>query len=141
MNPITPSTQIIAEIQSIGLCATRKWLKTTEKQNDDAALRELKAHAGYVYPNLFVDDYIKDISYRMLELKDFHIQILNAIKPGEYGNQINVQAPAAPARQLSSTALSPYGESATRLSTSLWGCNPKNSSSSSVATNAWRANA
>ena len=29
----------------------------------------------------------------MLELKDFHIQILGAIKPGEYGLQINVQAP------------------------------------------------
>ena len=52
-----------------------------------------KAHAGYVYPNLFVDDYIKGVSCRMLELKDFHIQILSAVKPGEYGKQINIQAP------------------------------------------------
>ena len=29
----------------------------------------------------------------MLELKDFHIQILSAVKPGEYGLQVNVQAP------------------------------------------------
>ena len=29
----------------------------------------------------------------MLELKDFHIQILSAVKPGEYGKQINIQAP------------------------------------------------
>ena len=29
----------------------------------------------------------------MLKLKPFHIQILNVIKPGEYGKQINVQAP------------------------------------------------
>ncbi len=29
----------------------------------------------------------------MLKLKPFHIQILGAIKPGEYGKQINVQAP------------------------------------------------
>ena len=42
-------------------------------------------HAGYVQPNFFVDYYIKDTSYRMLELKDFHIQILGAIKPGQYG--------------------------------------------------------
>ena len=55
--------------------------------------RTYNTHAGYVYPNLFVDYYIKGISYRMLELKDFHIQILGAVKPGEYGKQINVQAP------------------------------------------------
>ncbi len=29
----------------------------------------------------------------MLELKPFHIQILSAVKPGEYGKQINIQAP------------------------------------------------
>ena len=55
--------------------------------------RTYNAHAGYVHPNLFVDYYIRGTSYRMLELKDFHIQILSAIKPGKYGNQINVQAP------------------------------------------------
>ena len=55
--------------------------------------RTYNAHAGYVHPNLFVDYYIRGTSYRMLELKDFHIQILSAIKPGEYGKQINVQAP------------------------------------------------
>ena len=47
--------------------------------------RTYNTHAGYVRPNFFVDYYIKDISYRMLELKDFHIQILSAVKPGEYG--------------------------------------------------------
>ena len=93
MNPIIPSPQIIAEIQSKGLCATKKWLKKTAKQNDDAALRDLNAHVAYVYPNFFVDYYIRNTSYRMLELKDFHIQILGAIKPGEYGKQINIQAP------------------------------------------------
>ena len=55
--------------------------------------RTYNTHAGYVRPNFFVDYYIKDISYRMLELKDFHIQILSAVKPGEYGLQVNVQAP------------------------------------------------
>ncbi len=55
--------------------------------------RTYNAHAGYVHPNLFVDYYIRGTSYRMLELRDFHIQILSAIKPGEYGKQINVQAP------------------------------------------------
>ena len=56
-------------------------------------VRTYNIHAGYVQPNFFVEYYIKDTSYRMLELKDFHIQILGAIKPGEYGKQINVQAP------------------------------------------------
>ena len=55
--------------------------------------RSLRAHAGYLFPELFVWFYIKDISYRILEFEDFHIQILNAIKPGDYGKQINVQAP------------------------------------------------
>ena len=55
--------------------------------------RSLRAHAGYLFPELFVWFYIKDISYRILEFQDFHIQILNAIKPGDYGKQINVQAP------------------------------------------------
>ena len=61
--------------------------------NDDEAFCQLRAHAGYVYPDLFVDYYIRNTSYQLLALKDFHIQILNAIKPGEYGKQINVQAP------------------------------------------------
>ena len=56
--------------------------------------RSLRAHAGYLFPELFIWFYIKDISYRILEFQDFHIQILNAIKPGDYGKQINVQAPA-----------------------------------------------
>ena len=55
--------------------------------------RSLRAHAGYLFPELFIWFYIRDISYRILEFQDFHIQILNAIKPGDYGKQINVQAP------------------------------------------------
>ena len=60
---------------------------------DDDAFSQLRAHAGYVYPDTFVENYIRTISYRMLALKPFHIQILSAIKPGNYGKQINVQAP------------------------------------------------
>ena len=60
---------------------------------DDDAFSQLRAHAGYVYPDTFVENYIRNISYRMLKLKPFHIQILSAIKPGDYGKQINVQAP------------------------------------------------
>ena len=60
---------------------------------DDDAFSQLRAHAGYVYPDTFVENYIRNISYRMLELKPFHIQILSAINPGVYGKQINVQAP------------------------------------------------
>lgn len=55
--------------------------------------RSLRAHAGYLFPELFIWFYIRDISYRILEFQDFHIQILNAIKPGDYGKQVNVQAP------------------------------------------------
>ena len=61
--------------------------------NDDEAFCQLRAHAGYVYPDLFVDYYIRNTSYQLLAFKDFHIEILNAIKPGVYGKQINVQAP------------------------------------------------
>ena len=60
---------------------------------DDDAFSQLRAHAGYVYPDTFVENYIRNISYRMLKLKPFHIQILSTIKPGEYDKQINVQAP------------------------------------------------
>ncbi len=55
--------------------------------------RSLRAHAGYLYPELFIWYYIRNISYRILEFQDFHLQILNAIKPGDYGQQVNVQAP------------------------------------------------
>ena len=108
-------------------------------QEDEAAM--IRAHAGYRWPELFVWLYIRKFSYRVLSLKDFHIQILSAIKPGEYGKQINVQAPRGTGKTTLVNRLIPYGESATRTSISLWIGNPKNSSSSSVATNAWRANA
>ena len=60
-------------------------------QEDEAGM--IRAHAGYQWPELFVWLYIRKFSYRVLTLKDFHIQILNALKPGKYGAQINVQAP------------------------------------------------
>ena len=77
----------------IGCSDTKTWLKNSRKKKDEEAFCQLRAHAGYVYPNLFIDHYIRDISCRMLELKDFHIEILHAIQPGEYGKQINIQAP------------------------------------------------
>lgn len=60
---------------------------------DDKAYRVLMAHAGYVYPELFIWYYLARITYRINEIKPFHSQILHAIKPGDYGKQINVQAP------------------------------------------------
>ena len=65
--------------------------KMKNNQQDEAAM--IRAHAGYRWPELFVWLYIRKFSYRVLTLKDFHIHILNAVKPGEYGKQINVQAP------------------------------------------------
>ena len=65
--------------------------KMKNNHEDEAAM--IRAHAGYQWPELFVWLYIRKFSYRVLSLKDFHIQILNAVKPGEYGAQINVQAP------------------------------------------------
>ena len=55
--------------------------------------RSLRAHAGYLFPELFIWYYIRNFSYRILEFQDFHLQTLNAIKPGDYGQQVNVQAP------------------------------------------------
>ena len=65
--------------------------KMKNNHEDEAAM--IRAHAGYRWPELFVWLYIRKFSYRVLSLKEFHIQILNAVKPGEYGKQINVQAP------------------------------------------------
>ena len=93
MTIVTPIPDIITEMQSIGCSATKTWLRNSMKKNDEEAFCRLAAHAGYAYPNLFVDHYIRGVSYDMLPLKKFHIHILNAIKPGEYGKQINVQAP------------------------------------------------
>ena len=53
----------------------------------------LTAHAGYVYPELFIWYYIAGMSYRIDQIMPFHVQILHAIKPGDYGAQVNVQAP------------------------------------------------
>ncbi len=77
----------------MGCSATKTWLKNSLKMRNAEAFCQLRAHAGYIYPNLFVDCYIRRVSYRMLKLKRFHIEILNSVKPGEYGRQINVQAP------------------------------------------------
>ena len=93
MTIVTPMPVILTEMQSIGCSATKTWLTNSRKMNDDEAFCQLRAHAGYVYPDLFVDYYIRNTSYQLLALKDFHIEILNAIKPGVYGKQINVQAP------------------------------------------------
>ena len=54
----------------------------------------------------------------MLELKPFHIQILGAIKPGEYGKQINIQAPRGTGKTTLVNRLIPFGESATSISIS-----------------------
>ena len=93
MTLVNPIPEILTEMQSIGCSATKTWLTNSRKMNDDEAFCQLRAHAGYVYPDLFVDYYIRNTSYQLLALKDFHIEILNAIKPGVYGKQINVQAP------------------------------------------------
>ena len=53
---VESARDLLAELQLIGLCATGKCLKMTEKRKDDAPIRELKAYVGCVYPNLF-DEY------------------------------------------------------------------------------------
>ena len=68
----------------------------------------IRAHAGYQWPELFVWLYIRKFSYRVLSLKEFHIQILNAVKPGEYGKQINVQAPRSTGKTTLVNRLIPY---------------------------------
>ena len=83
-------------IQAMQRCERWKVLNTVRQkmknnQEDEAGM--IRAHAGYRWPELFVWLYIRKFSYRVLSLKDFHIQILNAVKPGEYGKQINIQAP------------------------------------------------
>ncbi|MDE0506201.1 MAG: hypothetical protein OXI86_19165 [Candidatus Poribacteria bacterium] len=65
--------------------------KMKSNQEDEAAM--IRAHAGYPWPELFVWFYIRKLSDHLLPFEDFHIQILNAIKPGEYGKQVNIQAP------------------------------------------------
>ena len=77
----------------IGLDATEDWIEETKNRKDKEGYRLLTAHAGYVFPELFIWFYIAGISYRIDQIMDFHIEILNTIKPGEYGKQINVQAP------------------------------------------------
>ena len=90
---IQPNKYLIRQFQTMTQNDLRAFIsKAILMKRWDLALT-YNAHAGYVRPNFFVDYYIKDISYRMLELKDFHIQILSAVKPGEYGKQVNVQAP------------------------------------------------
>ena len=93
MKKIIPSKDMIQAMQH---CERWKVLNTVREkmknnQEDEAGM--IRAHAAYQWPELFIWLYIRKFSYRVLTLKDFHIQILNAIKPGEYGKQINVQAP------------------------------------------------
>ena len=93
MNTIVPSVPLISDLQLIGFDATEDWIEETKNRKDEEGYRLLTAHAGYVFPELFIWFYIAGISYRIDQIMDFHIEILNTIKPGDYGKQINVQAP------------------------------------------------
>ena len=62
-------------------------------KTDPATARVLSVHAGYVFPELFIWHYIRNINYRILWFQTVHSDILHAISPGDYGIQINVQAP------------------------------------------------
>ena len=60
--------------------------------------RILKAHAGYIYPELFVWFYLRGNGYDILQFKDHHIEILNALDPRKRGQQVNIQAPRGSAK-------------------------------------------
>lgn len=62
------------------------WL---DRKNHDP---RLVCHVGYTFPHAFLWAYARE-SYRLLPFKPFHISMLTAIRPGEYGKNVNLQAP------------------------------------------------
>ena len=84
---------MIHSIRSNGLANTREHIDKLIEKDKCQAAREMSCHLGYVFPDYFIWYYIRNISYRILEFASVHLDILRAIKPGDYGKQVNVQAP------------------------------------------------
>ena len=84
---------MLHSIRSNGLANTREHIDKLIEKDKRQAAREMSCHLGYVFPDYFIWYYIRNISYRILEFASVHLDILRAIKPGDYGKQVNVQAP------------------------------------------------
>ena len=84
---------MIHSIRARGLDNTLNDIDELIKKNKHRTAREKSCHLGYVFPDYFIWYYIRNYSYRILEFASVHLDILRAIKPGDYGKQINVQAP------------------------------------------------
>ena len=99
MEVVIPDPRLIKDLQFYKrgnslepVMRIRKMVADTQK-TDPATARVLSVHAGYVFPELFIWYYIRQINYRILWFQPVHSDILHAIEPGDYGKQINVQAP------------------------------------------------
>lgn len=89
---VIPDLKLLRTLETKGLAATRKIVSQAELDDPEAA-QSLRAHAGYLYPALFVWFYIRDLSYRIDAMCEAHSAMLGAVPPGKYEMQINVQAP------------------------------------------------
>ena len=89
---LKPDITLIQMLLTLGRAGTQNLVSKTIKDDYDAG-RSYRIHAGYAYPELFVWFYIREESYRIAEMADVHHAMLNAIMPGDYGKQINIQAP------------------------------------------------
>lgn len=79
--PVTPKPIVINQIAAfwerkpLFNCIMRAMINYPE------AFNNLRAHAGYIYPELFVWLCIKDNGYAIGKFADHHIEILNALNP------------------------------------------------------------
>ena len=65
---------------------------------DSYQLREFRAHMGYLRPEWFVEIYLRNNGYDILDFKSHHIEMLNAMPPAQRGQRVNIQAPRGSAK-------------------------------------------
>lgn len=79
--PVTPKSIVINQISAfwerkpLFNCIVRAMINYPE------AFANLRAHAGYIYPELFVWFYLKDNGYAIRKFADYHIEMLNCLNP------------------------------------------------------------
>ena len=62
------------------------------KEAAPADFRHVRAHVGYVHPDLFVAMYLHGVNYQISRFQPHHLTMLNAINIGKYGQKVNIQS-------------------------------------------------
>lgn len=91
---ITPSKSLIQDLSTMNPDDIYKAIvHDKRKTSNPETIRNLKAHAGYLHPQLFVWFYLRDTNVRVKPFTNAHIDILNTLHPGDFALKMLIKAP------------------------------------------------